>query len=115
MAIAKKAVDSTIKRILIHTAEIVFSIVLLIEISLPVIFAAPVWMEQVVLGIPYESAIYKPIAWFGVNFTIVIILALTIFSLALGYTSVSVMYGSKTKKKTTEKTPSEEKTEIEES
>lgn len=111
MAMAKKAVDSTIKRILIHTAEIMLSIVLLIEIFLPVIFVAPVWIEQVVFGTPSGSAIFNPIAWFGVNGTIVVLLALALVSMLIGYGSISVMYKSKSDTKTTEKSPAEETTE----
>ncbi len=91
MAIAKKAVDSTIKRLLIHTAEILLSIVILIEICLPILFVAPMWIEQIVFGTPTESTIYNPVAWFGLNATLTIVLALTLVSLLMGYGTVTMM------------------------
>jgi hypothetical protein len=82
---AKRAVDSTIRRILKYTSEIIISIVLLILLSLPLAFAVPMWIQEVVFDVPSSNLIVNPIAWFGVSATFGLTIALGIFSFFLGY------------------------------
>ncbi len=85
MSSAKQAVDSTIKRILIHMAEIIVSIVLLVIISIPLVFVIPMWFQQVALGASSSSLAVDPVAWFGVLGAVGVTTLLAIGSLVLGY------------------------------
>jgi hypothetical protein len=78
-------VDSTIRRILKYTSEILISIILLILISLPLVFTVPMWVQEIVLGVPSENLAVNPIAWFGAFTTFVITIGLGILSFILGY------------------------------
>jgi hypothetical protein len=65
MSSAKKVIDSTVKRVLIYTAEIIMSIVLLVIVCLPLAFAVPMWIQQIAFGVPGSNLAVDPIAWFG--------------------------------------------------
>ena len=85
MAIARKAVDSTLKRILIYTAEIIASIILLVVICLPLAFTVPMWIQRVALGTPTADLWVNPAIWFGATGAVVVTLLLAIVSLFFGY------------------------------
>ena len=85
MSGAKKAVESTARKILVYTAEIIMSIILLVIICLPLAFTIPMWFQTIGLGLPRSSVILDPIAMFGVEGAFAATLALTIASFLLGY------------------------------
>ncbi|TFG12452.1 hypothetical protein EU537_09205 [Candidatus Thorarchaeota archaeon] len=89
MSGARKAVDSTIRRILVYTAEIIASIILLIIICLPLAFVVPMWIQQVVFGTPTAQLLVNPIAWFGPVGAVFITLGLGGVSSVVGYLYVT--------------------------
>ncbi|MHA1480939.1 MAG: hypothetical protein ACTSQZ_05910 [Candidatus Thorarchaeota archaeon] len=91
MSIAKKAVDSTIKRILVYTAEIIAAFILLVIICIPLIFTIPMWVQNVVFGSTSAEYLINPVAWFGMAGAVGITILLAIPSLVLGYITVSKM------------------------
>ena len=91
LSIAKKAVDSTIKRILVYTAEIVAAFILLVIICIPLIFTIPMWIQNVVFGSTSAEYLINPVAWFGMAGAVGITLLLAIPSLVLGYITVAKM------------------------
>ncbi|NWF97238.1 MAG: hypothetical protein HXY34_13960 [Candidatus Thorarchaeota archaeon] len=91
MAVARKAVESTLKRILRYTAEITLSIVLLVMVCLPLVFVVPMWIQQFGLGTSPSSLLVNPVAWFGTAGAVVITVLLTILSVVLGYATLSKM------------------------
>jgi hypothetical protein len=82
---AKKAVESTARKILVYTAEIIMSIILLVIICLPLAFTIPMWLQTIGLGVPRASVFLDPVAMFGAEGAFVVTLALTIVSLLVGY------------------------------
>ncbi|MHA1902457.1 MAG: hypothetical protein ACXADL_02070 [Candidatus Thorarchaeota archaeon] len=84
MSFAKKAVDSTIRRIFVYTAEIIASIFLLVIISLPLVFAIPRWFQHVFFGTPISDLTINPVAWFGGEGTFGIIILLAVLSIVIG-------------------------------
>ncbi len=82
---AKKAVDSTFRKILTYTAEIVASILLLIFICLPLALAVPGWIQHVLFSTPKADLLINPALWFGADGALVVIVALAILGLILGY------------------------------
>ncbi len=91
MSVARKVVDSTFQRVLSHIGEIVRSIILLIIICIPLAYAVPMWIQHVAFGVPFSSLIIDPVAWFGTNGAVLVILLLAAVSLVLGYAYVSKM------------------------
>lgn len=85
MSIAKKAVDSTVKRILMYTGEIIASVVLLILICLPLAFSVPMWIQRVALGTPVDELLVNPLAWFGAAGFMLVIAGLAVVSLIIAY------------------------------
>lgn len=85
MTMAKEAISSTFKNILIYTAEIIASIILLVVICIPLAFAIPGWFQHVVLEVPKSDIWINPVALFGADVTILIISAMAIVSIVLGY------------------------------
>lgn len=85
MSIAKKAVDSTLKRILIYTGEIIASIILLVIICLPLAFSVPMWIQRVGFDTPVNELLVNPVAWFGYVGFLLVIAVLAVFSIILGY------------------------------
>jgi len=82
---AKKAVDSTFKRILNYTAEIIISIILLVTISIPLAFTIPMWFEHVFFNVPRTELTINPANWFGLDGTLWITLLLALASFTLAY------------------------------
>ena len=89
MSVAKKAVDSTIRKILSYTAEIILSIILLIIICLPLVFVVPMWLQHVLLGVPRGSLLLDPVALFGLDGAFWITSLLGLISIGLGFLFVS--------------------------
>lgn len=85
MAIARKAVDSTLKRILIYTAEIIASIILLVVICLPLAFTVPMWIQRVALGTPTADLWVNPALWFGPTGALIVTILLAFVSVFFGY------------------------------
>ena len=67
LSVAKKAVDSTLRRILNYTAEIIMSIILLVLICIPLAFVIPMWFQTIGLGIPRTELALDPVQWFGTD------------------------------------------------
>jgi len=82
---AKKAVDSTLKRILNYTAEIIISIILLVTISIPLAFTIPMWFEHVFFNVPRTELAINPANWWGLDGTLWVTLFLGLVSLTIGY------------------------------
>ncbi|MHA2424321.1 MAG: hypothetical protein ACXAEF_06005 [Candidatus Thorarchaeota archaeon] len=110
MSVAKKAVDSTIRRILVYTAEIIASIFLLIIICLPLAFTVPMWIQRVALGTAIADLWINPIAWFGSFGAFAATVLLAIVSFVFGYPYVMKLIPGKAK----DDTPAEEEEEEEE-
>lgn len=113
MSIAKKAVDSTIKRILVYTGEIIAAFILLVIICIPLALTIPMWVQNVVLGAASSEYWINPIAWFGMAGAVGITLLLAIPSLVLGYITVSKM-GTAVDSDDEEEAPKTDETEDEE-
>jgi hypothetical protein len=89
LSVAKKAVDSTIRKILSYTAEIILSIILLIIICLPLVFVVPMWLQHVLLGVPRGSLLLDPVALFGLDGAFWVTSLLGLISVGLGFLFVS--------------------------
>ena len=89
MSVAKKAVDSTLRKILNYTAEIIFSIILLVIICLPLAFVVPMWIQHIVLGAPRTSLLLDPVIFFGLDGAFWITLLLGLVSFSIGYLFIS--------------------------
>ena len=85
MSMAKKAVDSTLKRILNYTAEIIMSIILLVTICIPLAFTIPMWFQHVIFDVPRPELSINPAAWFGLDGTLWITLGLALVSIVIAY------------------------------
>jgi len=85
MSMAKKAVDSTIRRILNYTTEIIISLILLVTICIPLAFTIPMWFEHVFFNIPRSGLAINPVHWWGIDGTFWVTLLLGLVSLTLGY------------------------------
>ena len=114
MSIAKKAVDSTVKRILMYTGEIIASIILLIIICLPLVFSVPMWIQRVAFGTPVNELLVNPLAWFGAAGFVLIIAGLAVVSIIIGYPSLlKLVPGTSTEKEVSPDEDLEEEEEIE--
>ena len=91
LSIAKKAVDSTVKKILVYTAEIIASFILLVIICIPLVFTIPMWVQKVFLGSPTSDYLINPVVWFGVGGAVGATILLAIPSLIFGYLTVMKM------------------------
>ncbi|MHA2140442.1 MAG: hypothetical protein ACXADC_08850 [Candidatus Thorarchaeota archaeon] len=85
MSAAKKAVDSTFRKILVYTAEIIMSIILLIVICIPLAFGIPIWFQTVVFGAVRSELVINPAVWFGAGGAFWVTLLLSLASIFLGY------------------------------
>ncbi len=85
MSAAKKAVDSTLRKILIYTAEIIMSIILLVVICIPLAFVFPIWFQTVVFGAASSELVINPVVWFGAGGAFWVTLLLSIVSIFIGY------------------------------
>ncbi|MHA1924828.1 MAG: hypothetical protein ACXABV_04090 [Candidatus Thorarchaeota archaeon] len=88
MSTARKAVDSTLRRILIYTAEIIMSIILLVVICIPLAFGIPIWFQTVVFGAARSELVINPVAWFGAGGAFWVTLLLSLVSIFIGYVYV---------------------------
>ena len=82
---AKKAVDSTLRRILNYTAEIIISLILLVTICIPLAFTIPMWFEHVIFGVPRTELAINPANWWGLDGTLWITLGFALLSFSLAY------------------------------
>ncbi|MFW9787249.1 MAG: hypothetical protein ACFFE2_02870 [Candidatus Thorarchaeota archaeon] len=82
---AKKAVDSTLRKILNYTAEIILSIILLVIICIPLAFTIPQWFQTIALGIRRDRLALDPVHWFGLDGAVWLTLLLGAVSFLLGY------------------------------
>ncbi|MFX0045868.1 MAG: hypothetical protein ACFE8Z_08475 [Candidatus Hermodarchaeota archaeon] len=89
MSGARKAVDSTFRRILIYTAEIIMSVILLVVVCVPLVFAIPTWLQTVLLGVPKPDVLLNAVTLFGQTGAFVVTLGLTGLSVLLGYLLLS--------------------------
>lgn len=85
LSVAKKAVDSTVRRILNYTAEIIMSIILLVIICIPLAFVIPMWFQTIVLGAPRTELALDPIRWIGADGALWLTLLLGLVSFVLAY------------------------------
>ncbi len=85
VSMAKKAVDSTLKRILNYIAEIIMSIILLVTICISLAFTIPMWFQHVIFGVPRPELTINPAAWFGLDGTLWITLGLALVSVVIAY------------------------------
>jgi len=111
MTLAKRAVDSTLKKILLHAGEIVASIILLVIICLPLVFVIPMWLQEFGLETPVSGLLVNPVVWFGIAGAIVVTMTIAIASGVLGYGYVRFM--TKSRKRASE-TVEEEEAEVQE-
>jgi len=88
---AKKAVDSTIRRILNYTAEIIISIILLVTICIPLAFTIPMWFQHVFFNVPRTELTINPAEWWGLDGTLWITLFLGLVSIGIGYLYIMKM------------------------
>ncbi|MBD3406429.1 MAG: hypothetical protein GF411_09985 [Candidatus Lokiarchaeota archaeon] len=93
-SIAKKAVDSTVKRILLHMAEIIASIGILILICLPLLFAIPQWFQLVLFYSPSLDLLVNPVAWLNASGAIMAIVALAFVGLIFVYPIITKIASS---------------------
>ena len=91
LSVAKKAVDSTLRRILSYTAEIIMSIILLVLICIPLAFVIPMWFQTIGLGVPRNELSLDPVHWIGADGTVWLILILSLVSFVLAYAYILKM------------------------
>lgn len=91
LSVAKKAVDSTLRRILNYTAEIFIAIILLVVISIPLAFVIPMWFQVVVLGRPRTWVALDPLRWFGLDGALWLTLLLGFVSFVMAYVYILKM------------------------
>ncbi len=91
LSVAKKAVDSTLRRILNYTAEIIMSIILLVLICIPLVFVIPMWFQVVVLGNPRTEVALDPLVWFGLEGALWLTLFLGLVSFVIAYVYILKM------------------------
>jgi len=85
LSVAKKAVNSTLRRIVNYTAEIFMSIILLVLICIPLVFVIPMWLQYVVLGTPRTEVALNPLRWFGLDGALWLTLLLGLISFSITY------------------------------
>jgi len=84
LSVAKKAVDSTFRKILNYTAEIIASIFLLVIICIPLVFVIPMWFQHIAFGLPRDGLALDPVHWVGLDgaFWLTLLLGLVSFGIA---------------------------------
>ena len=105
---AKKAVDSTLRKILNYTAEIIMAIILLIIICVPLIFAIPMWFQHVFFEVSRPNLSINPVEWFGLDGTTWITIFLGLVSFSISYFYIIKMNPGSVSEKVEEKASSEE-------
>lgn len=113
MSKAKNAIDSTFRRILAYTYEIILSAIILVIICLPLVFTVPMWVQHVLLGTPLSGLLVNPNAWFGSGGTFWITIFLGIVAIVLGYVMVLKLSpgGEEAEEDDSDKAPDEEESE----
>ena len=113
MSKAKNAIDSTFRRILAYTYEIILSAIILVIICLPLAFAVPMWAQHVLLDTPLSDLFVNPNAWFGSGGAFWMTIFLGIVAIALGYVMVLKLSpgGEEAEEADSSKAPEEEKPE----
>lgn len=106
-SVAKKAVDSTLRKIATYTAEIFASIIILILICLPLSFAVVGWIQHVLYDVPLGDVALRPVAMFGVMGTALVTIGLGILSFILVHFTSKRLFG-KEEASVEESTPTEE-------
>jgi len=91
VSMARKAVDSTFRRILNYTAEIIISIILLVTICIPLAFTIPMWFQHVFFNVPRTELTINPALWWGLDGTLWITLFLGLVSISIGYIYIMKM------------------------
>ena len=116
MSKAKKAIDSTFRRILAYTYEIILSAIILVIITLPLAFTVPMWVQHVLLDTPLSNLLVNPNAWFGSGGTFWVTILLGIVAFALGFVMVLKLSpgGEEAEEADSSKAPEEEEAEPEE-
>lgn len=92
MSVAKKAIDSSLRRILNYTAEIIMSIILLVILCIPLMFTIPMWFQYVVLGAPRFNLSLDPVIWFGMDGALWVTLFLGLVSFGISYVYILKMH-----------------------
>ncbi len=116
MSKAKNAIDSTFRKILAYTYEIILSAIILVIICLPLVFTVPMWIQHVLLDTPLSDLLVNPNAWFGSGGTFWITIFLGIVAIVLGYVMVLKLSpgGEEAEDADSSKAPEEEEIEPEE-
>ncbi|MGV9168498.1 MAG: hypothetical protein ACOC38_00985 [Promethearchaeia archaeon] len=80
-------IKESFKRVLVYTAEILASMILLLLVSLPLSFIVPMWIQSVVFGTAFGDLTINPIKLFGAHLTfwIEVGMALSSFLLLQAY------------------------------
>lgn len=115
LSVAKKAVDSTLRRLLNYTAEIILSIILLVIICIPLVLVIPMWFQHIVLGMPRNGLALDPVHWFGLDGAVWLTLLFGLVSFAIGYAFIlRLKPGATAEDEPEEQTPDLEEEEEEE-
>ena len=85
MSVAKKAVDSTIRKILVYTFEIIAAIILMVLICVPLVFSIPMWFQWVLFGTAPSEMLLNPAIMFGAGGAVWVIVFLGLVSFILAY------------------------------
>ena len=112
---AKKAVNSTFRRILNYTAEIIISIILLVTICIPLAFAIPMWFQHVFFNVPRPELTINPALWWGLDGAFWVTVFLGLVSVSLGYLYIMKMNLGVTSDDEEEEEASYDEEEVEES
>ena len=88
MSKAKNVIDSTFRKILAYTYEIILSAIILVIICLPLAFTVPMWVQHVLLDTTLSDLLVNPNVWFGSGGTFWVTIFLGIVALTLGYVMV---------------------------
>jgi hypothetical protein len=81
----KNAINSTFRKILNYTAEIIMSIFLIVIICIPLVFTIPMWFQHILTGIPRDQLSINLVGWFGYDGTLWLTLFLGLISFSVGY------------------------------
>lgn len=91
MSMAKKAVDSTFRKLLNYTAEIIISIILLVTICIPLAFTIPMWFQHVFFNVPRTELTINPAEWWGLDGAFWVTVFLGLVSISIGYLYIMKM------------------------
>jgi hypothetical protein len=108
VSVAKKAVDSTIRRILVYTVEIFAAIILLVLVCLPLVFAIPIWFQWVFFGTTGGDLLLNPITLFGAGGAVWVTAFLGLVSMIFAYPYLMKIASSGDTEETVEEEEEEE-------